>query len=229
MIDVLLFVLLSVGAGSFVLAAIALRSLRRSEHLGEHRYNLLQDQHDRLELLHEERRTLMEELDRESQERRRLMELLEGSPPAEDPEQERRRRTENARRAEQQEQERARLEQELESLQEALEREREAHLAIQQRVERLEREQEEHSGSRQEVERLRLEYKRLTEALSREREEGSEEAQDSLGRLPDRQRAEEMQVNRFWWRRPTLVAGLVLGFLVMWFTSLVVALNLLSP
>jgi hypothetical protein len=62
MSDVLLFVLLAIAAASFVLAAIALRSLRRSEHLGEHRYNLLQDQHDRLELLHEERRTLMEEL-----------------------------------------------------------------------------------------------------------------------------------------------------------------------
>jgi len=38
-----------------------------------------------------------------------------------------------------------------------------------------------------------------------------------------------MQVDRSWWRRPTVVVGLVLGFLVMWFASLVVALNLLSP
>ena len=247
--DALLFVLLSVGAGTFVVAAIVLRSLRRSEHLGEQRYNLLQDQHDRLELLHEERRTLMEELDRESEERRRLMDLLEGSQLAADPEQARRMRVENARRAEQQEQERARLQQEIESLQAALEREREAHLEIQQRVERLERAR---GGFRQEVERLRQDYQRLSEALSTEREERletqtraeqqvqelahlerdlryPEEVPDTLERPPNRESAEKLQAGRSWWRRPTVVVGLVLSFLVMWFASLVVALSLLSP
>lgn len=248
MMDALLFVLLSVGAGTFVVAAVALRSVRRSEQLGEQRYNLLQDQHDRLELLHEERRTLKEELDREAQERQRLMDLLEGSQLAADPEQVRRRRAEDARRAEQQEQERARLQQELESLQTALEREREAHLEIQERVERLENAR---GGLRQEVERLRQEYQRLSEALSTEREERletqmraeqqeqvladlerglphSEEAPDTLERPPNREGAEKLPANRSWWRKPTVVVGLILGFLVMWFASLVVALNLLS-
>jgi hypothetical protein len=32
-----------------------------------------------------------------------------------------------------------------------------------------------------------------------------------------------------WWRRPVLVVGLLFGTLAAWFTSLVVALNLLSP
>ena len=46
-----------------------LRSAHRSEQLGEDRFELLHDQHGRLELLREERRVLIEELDLERKER----------------------------------------------------------------------------------------------------------------------------------------------------------------
>ena len=36
------------------------------------------------------------------------------------------------------------------------------------------------------------------------------------------------RANRPWWRRPLLVVGLLLGVLIAWFTSLVVALNVLA-
>ena len=42
---------------------------RRSEELGEGRFELLRDQHERLELLREERRMLLDELERERRER----------------------------------------------------------------------------------------------------------------------------------------------------------------
>jgi hypothetical protein len=47
----------------------ALRSARRSEQLGEDRFELLRDHGERLELLREERRALTEELELERQER----------------------------------------------------------------------------------------------------------------------------------------------------------------
>ena len=72
----LLAVILLIGIAIFTVGVFALRSSRRSEALGESRYELLQDQHDRLELLREERRVLLEELERESQERRQFTELL---------------------------------------------------------------------------------------------------------------------------------------------------------
>ena len=43
-----------------------LRSTRRSVALGEDRYELLRDQHDRLEFLREERQMMLEELERQS-------------------------------------------------------------------------------------------------------------------------------------------------------------------
>ena len=49
--------------------ASVLRSARRTEQLGEDRLNLLRDHHERLELLREERKTLLEELERERRER----------------------------------------------------------------------------------------------------------------------------------------------------------------
>ncbi len=45
--------------------------MRRAEELGEGRFELLRDQHERLELLHEERRMLLDELERERRERLR--------------------------------------------------------------------------------------------------------------------------------------------------------------
>jgi hypothetical protein len=56
-----------------------LLNARNSEELGESRYVLLRDQNDRLEMLREERRMLVEELERESRERRQLQ--ISAQPP----------------------------------------------------------------------------------------------------------------------------------------------------
>src|SRR3712207_1991078 len=72
--EVLLAVVLVLGMATLAVAIGTLRSSRRSEELGEGRYELLRDQHERLELLREERRVLVEELKRESQERQQFTE-----------------------------------------------------------------------------------------------------------------------------------------------------------
>jgi hypothetical protein len=69
MMDLLLPAVLWVSIVPLAVAIGALRSSRRSEGLGEDRYELLRDQHDRLEMLREERRMLTEQLERESRER----------------------------------------------------------------------------------------------------------------------------------------------------------------
>ena len=124
MTDVLLPVALlaSILVVSLLTLAIAIRNLRssrRSVTLGEDRYELLRDQHERLEALREERLMLIEELGRESRERERLMELLEKPPQqlVEDLEKEREEHLEARERIED-------LEQELHQLMEQLERER---------------------------------------------------------------------------------------------------------
>jgi hypothetical protein len=61
-LGILGFVTLGFTAGT-------LRSARRSEQLGEDRLDLLRDHHERLELLREERKTLLVELERERRER----------------------------------------------------------------------------------------------------------------------------------------------------------------
>src|SRR5918998_3600352 len=81
MMDLLLPVILLASVASFTVAILAFRSSRRSETLGEDRYELLRDQHERLEMLREERRMLTEQLERESQDRRQLMEYLEETDP----------------------------------------------------------------------------------------------------------------------------------------------------
>src|ERR671920_2296815 len=81
MMDLLLPGVLLVSIVTLAIAIGTLRSSRRSEGLGEDRYELLRDQHDRLEMLREERRMLIEELERESQERRQLTEYLEETDP----------------------------------------------------------------------------------------------------------------------------------------------------
>src|SRR5919107_4937606 len=108
MTTALLAVILSVGIIILTVAIFTLRSSRRSEELGEGRYELLRDQHDRLELLREERRVLLEELERESQERQRFAELLGEANPqlVEGLKQLRERSVENARRTEERERER---------------------------------------------------------------------------------------------------------------------------
>ena len=53
----------------------------------------------------------------------------------------------------------------------------------------------------------------------------------SQAELERRKRAPARAASRAsspWWRRPLLVVGLLLGALIAWFTSLVVALNMLA-
>ena len=233
MIDVLLPVVLLVGLATLAIALSALWSSRRSESLGEDRYELLRDHRNRLELLHEERQILIEQLEQESRERQRLIESVKGvgSQPPETREQD----AEDAQRAEQQEQERLRLEHELRRLEEELELER-----------------EERAGVQRELERFGLERQGLTEALETERQEHLEAQQRAEQQEQDRapleqeinvlktklarqeraltrRRAKGPEAPLTWWRRPALVVGLLFGVLVAWFASLVVALNLLSP
>jgi hypothetical protein len=54
---------------SLVAAVGALWDAHRTEGLGERRFELLRDQHGRLELLHEERRMVLDERERERRER----------------------------------------------------------------------------------------------------------------------------------------------------------------
>jgi chromosome segregation ATPase len=203
MIVVLLPAVLVVGVVTLAVAVRNLLITRRSEELGEGRYELLRDQHDRLELLREERRMLVDELKRESQERQQFAALLGKASPqlVEDLKQVREGSVENARRSEERErerlqQERLQLEEELRRLDGELEQERQKRSEVQRQAEQLEQE------------RLRLEHE-----LDRSKDE------------PGGGRSEVRQ----WWRRPVLVIGLLVGALAAWFTSLVMALNLLSP
>jgi hypothetical protein len=79
MIDLLLPAVLVMGIVTLAVTVRNLLSARRSEELGESRYELLRDQNDRLEMLREERRMLVEELERESRERRQLQ--ISAQPP----------------------------------------------------------------------------------------------------------------------------------------------------
>jgi len=100
----------------------ALRGARRAEELGEGRFELLRDQHERLELPREERRMLLDELNDERRERleaqRRVKQLMREHPHLE-------------------------LERELQRLTEELECERLARLGDQRNVQRVERDLEE--------------------------------------------------------------------------------------
>src|SRR5919199_814373 len=114
MINLLLPAVLLVSVVTLAVAIGALRSSRKSESLGEDRYELLRDQHDRLEMLREERRMLTEELERGFRERRQLTEYLEERDPrlAENLERRRQALVESEREVERLEAERQRLEQE---------------------------------------------------------------------------------------------------------------------
>jgi pyruvate/2-oxoglutarate dehydrogenase complex dihydrolipoamide acyltransferase (E2) component len=108
---------------SVMILAVAIRNLlssRRSEVLGEDRYELVRDQWKRLESMREERQMLTEELERQSRERQQLTVLLGKTPRhlVEDVKKEREERIEDLK------QDRLRLEEELHQLEEQLERER---------------------------------------------------------------------------------------------------------
>ena len=96
---------------------------------------------------------------------------------------------------------------------------------------------------RQETERLKQERQRLAEDLEREREERvksqrqAEQQQEERARLERelrrsrtaaRDRDAKPGASRSWRRRPLLLASLLFGALIAWFTSLVVALNVLA-
>lgn len=254
--------LLAALLGSILLVSIltlaatvrTLRSSRRSEALGESRYELLSDQWNRLEILHEERRMLSDELERQGQERQILMEFLGKTPSqlVEDLKKERREHLEVQERIEDLVQERLRLEQELLQCKELLERERHARLEAQQRAEHLELQERERARIEQELERLGEERQRLTEDLESERGERSraerradsqeqERARlegdlrslraelDSQKRTPARDPVKESEARHPWLRKRALVIGLVFGALILWLTSLIVALYWLAP
>jgi len=52
---------------------------------------------------------------------------------------------------------------------------------------------------------------------------------DSHGRVPTRDPLKESEASHPWRRRPVLVVGLLIGALILWLTSLGIALYLLSP
>ena len=70
---VLVLVVLFVSVVTLAVALGALRRSRRGGHLGEDHYELLRGQQERLQLLREERRMLLEDLEQESLERRHLI------------------------------------------------------------------------------------------------------------------------------------------------------------
>ena len=88
-------------------------------------------------------------------------------------------------------------------LAEDLEKGREERVEMQRRAERQE----------QELARLKQELGRSQAELERQK------------RAPSRAAS---RTSRPWWRRPILVVGVLLGVLIAWFTSLVVALNVLA-
>jgi hypothetical protein len=257
MTDTLLptILLVSILLVSILILAIAIRNLRssrRSEALGEDRYELLRENWNRLELLREERRMLREELERQSREREQLMEFMGKTSPqlVEDLKKERGAHLEAQERIEYLKHERVRLEQELHQLREELERERRGHVESQQRAERLERKHQEQSDIQQEVERLGQERQRLTEDLEREREErlgaqrrAEQQEQERAHlegevqslkaeldrRASTRDQIKEPEASSPRRRRPVLVVGLLLGALVAWLISLMVALYLVFP
>jgi chromosome segregation ATPase len=240
---VLLPAVLLVCVATLAVAVGILRRSRRLERISESRYELLLAQSEQLRFLREERQMFMEVLDRRSRERQQ---------PTEDLKRERSAPIEDNRRAEQLEQQRLRLERSHQQLKEELERERQGHLEVRRRAEQLEREQEERLKVRQEAERLGQERQQLEGELEREREERLEaqrqathseqersrlerehrrlkEQLGSLEELPDRHQAEPLEIYRLWRRKPLLVVGVVLGIVVLWVTSLLVALTLLYP
>ncbi len=184
MIDVLLPGVMLVGIATLIVAVGALRSSRRSEGLGEDRYELLRNQHEQLEILREERQVLVEELKRESRERQHLMKTLEEARPrlVEDVEGVRREHGEAERQAEQQEHERARLQHELKRLEEELERERRGHSEVQQRAEQ------------QEQERLRLEGELERSEAQVEKRIAELEASQKVTPAPEGREAPTQQV-----------------------------------
>ena len=159
----------TLGVATLLVAFGALRSARRAEEVGESRYELLHEQAERLELMHEERKTLTEELELERRERlqaqRRVEQLTREHPHLE-------------------------LERELQRVTEQLQLEQEGRLhnyrERQRLAEELQEERLARSEDQREVERLQLEIRQLAEELERlwnERHGTSKGSQSLWGRL----------------------------------------------
>ncbi len=246
--------ILSVSIVTLAVVTRTLRSSRRSEALGEDRYELLSDHRDRLESLQEERQMLLEELERQGRERQGLMKFLGKTPSqlVEDLKKERTERLEAQERIEDLVQERLLLGQELHQSKEHLEQERQARLEAQQRAEHLERQEREQARIEQELERLGEERQQLTKDLESERGERlraerradrqeQERARlegnllsvrgelDRQKRSPARAPVKESEASQPWFRRLPLVIGSLLSALILWATSLMVALYLIFP
>ena len=138
--------LCALGITNLVATVGALRGARRAEELGEGRFELLRDQHDRLELLREERKMLLDE--REHRERleaqERVQQLMREHPHLE-------------------------FERELQRLTEELELEREGrthnHRERQHLSEGLERERLARSEDQRTIQRLERDHRELQQAL----------------------------------------------------------------
>ena len=145
-----------VGIVTLAVTVRNLLSARKSEDLGENRYELLRDQRDRLDTRREERRMLTEELERESRERRQLTAYLQETDPRlmENLKRWRQARGEGEREAERLEEERQCLQQEHQRVIEELEQERDKRSEAQQWAEQLEHEREEQPRVQQDAERL---------------------------------------------------------------------------
>jgi DNA repair exonuclease SbcCD ATPase subunit len=235
MLYVALLAIFLVCIATLIVGLRILQSSRRSVSLGEDRNELLRDQYERLELLREERQVLLKKLEGESWERRRLMEHLEGRTPLKDDQELEQARTESARIAEESEQERLRLEQQLGQLQEELEREQRTHMEAQQKTERLESEHQQLTVDLQNERQERSEAQQRSEQHERELASLEQELQhmkeqpDVQRRGPSPNRSQMRGEPRPLWRRITLVGGLLLVALVVWLTSLMVALSILTP
>jgi hypothetical protein len=114
-------------------------------------------------------------------------------------------------------------------------------LEVRQRVEQLEQEGEERSRIEQQAERAVQDLEQLRDDLEREKG-GRLEAQRQAEQLERERLGLEQQLGslkggpgsepsaaRPWWRNPIAVGALLLGSLIVWLTSLVIALNLLTP
>jgi hypothetical protein len=133
------FVLGALGIATFAVASSARWSALRAEKLGEDRFELLRDQQERLELLREERRMLLEELEHGRREllaaQKRVKQLMREHPHLE-LEREIQRLTEER---ELEREGRLHNHRERQRLSEELERERLARSQDQRDIERLER------------------------------------------------------------------------------------------
>ena len=175
---------LVVGVVTLVVAALAVRNSRRSAELAEDRMEYLREEQARLEFLHEERRSLMEELKREREQRLENQQEAERAarerPAAlerehnrliQELEQERGQRLEAQRRAEQLGQEHLSLQRERGQLAEELEQERAKRLEAQQKARQEREDWKRERSARQQAEQRADRWERELQEL---REDGRE-------------------------------------------------------